>query len=472
LTRRLSAEQALAFTLGLLLFAVFVRGGNTRQAVVVASGAAVIGLALSALIAWRSQHPARFTFGSGFYVAAMVTLMSSALLALIPVSPDLWLSLPGRSAYREVVANLAQPPLDVSSLPLSIDPVGTSFATLSLLVAFAVTLATMMLPVSLLVKLLGVFAIIAITQAAIGILQLVFGAASFMGYSISSVGTRASGTFVNKNHYATLLAMALPLLIFRATGQFTLIRQNTVPTSLSNVWWGAATVLVAAALVGSMSRAGSVAGFSVAVVALVLCIFRKRATTRQRLGIFVIGTMALALVSGSSLKALLDSMQGAAFAENAEGRLQLARFSITGLQAFFPMGAGLGSYSIAAQRFQPEAVAGYVEHVHNDYIELIFETGVLGVAALICFLMAAVSSGIRLWRTLALDQRPLCPAIACWLGALAFAIHAWFDFPAHIPGLVIVVSLLFGASLNLSLLRSHERTRRSPPTLVVTAVTH
>lgn len=175
--------------------------------------------------------------------------------------------------------------------------------------------------------------------------------------------------------------------------------------------------------------------------------------------------MAFALASGTSLKLLLDSLQGTAFAGSAEGRLQLLRFSVVGLKAFFPLGAGLGSYSIAAQRFQPDTVAGYVEHVHNDYVELIFETGVFGVGALICFAAAAIASGLRLWKTLPSEQQPLSPAIACWLGAAAFAIHAWFDFPAHIPGLVIVVSVLFGAAINESLLKSNERTRRLPPRL-------
>lgn len=396
----------------------------------------------------------------------MSCIAISALLALIPLPPDFWLSLPGRAAYAGVITVLQQPPLDVSSLPISIDPLGTSFASLSLVVAFAVCLASMLLPSSLLLKLLGTFSVIAIVEAGIGLLQLIFGTPSFMGYSMSATTRGATGTFVNKNHYATLLAMALPMLVFRATGQFTFFRQNGAPTSLSNVWWGAATAMVAATLVASLSRAGSAAGFSVAVLAILLCVFRKQATTRQRLGLLLGGGMALALVSGTSLKLLLDSLQGTAFAESADGRLQLLRFSVVGLKAFFPLGAGLGSYSIAAQRFQPETVAGYVEHVHNDYVELIFETGILGIAALICFAAAAVGAGRRLWKTLSSEQQPLSPAIACWLGAAAFAIHAWFDFPAHIPGLTIVVSLLFGASMNESLLKSHERARRLPSRLL------
>ena len=463
--RKLSSEQALAFTLGLFLLTVFIRGGNTRQIVICATIMALICLGLSALIAWKSVRGQIFRLGGSLYVAAMSCIAISALLALIPLPPDFWLVLPGRSAYAAVTAMLQQPPLDISSLPLSIDPLGTSFASLLLIVAFAVCLATMLLRSSLLLKLLGALAVMAIVQAAIGLLQLVFGTPSLTGYSMSAVTRGTSGTFINKNHFATLLAMALPLLVFRATGQFTFFRQHEAPTSLSNVWWGAATAMVTAAMVASLSRAGGAAGFSVALLAILLCVFRKQATTKQRLGLLVGGGMAFALVSGTSLKLLLDSLQGSAFAESAEGRLQLLRFSVVGLKAFFPLGAGLGSYSIAAQRFQPESVAGYVEHVHNDYVELIFETGAFGVAALLCFAAAAVAAGLRLRKTLSSDQQPLSPAIACWLGAAAFAIHAWFDFPAHIPGLVIVVSLLFGASMNELLLKSHEKTRRLPPRL-------
>lgn len=470
MVRKLILEQALAFLLGLFVFAVLIRGGNTRQVIICASAMALVCLALSAVIAWRSSTKVQLSLGSGLYVLAMLCLLASAVMALVPLPLDVWLSMSGRSAYEDVVATLRQEPFEVSSLQLSIDPIGTSFATLSLIVAFAVGLATLLLPASMLLKLLGTVVSLAVAEAALGILQLAFGTPSFMGYDVAVGGTRATGTFINKNHYATLLAMALPLLVFRATGQYSFFRQNGVPSSLSNVWWGTATALVLVALIASLSRAGGAAGFSVAVLATLLCIFRKQATTSQRLGPMIIAALALAMASGSSLKLFLDSLQGAAFAESADGRRVLFHLSLAGVKAFFPLGSGLGSYSIAFQRFQPEEVAGYVEHVHNDYVELLFEAGILGALALACFAMAAAAAGLRLWKTLDIRQQPLSPAIACWLGAAAFAIHAWFDFPAHIPGLIIVVSLLFGACMNESLLKSHDRSHRKPPTLDVSTV--
>lgn len=431
--------------------------------VITASVAALTCLALSTAVAWKIRGASTLSRSGGYYVAGMFCLMLSALVALIPIPADIWLQLPGRSPYADVVATLRRSPFDISSLQLSMDPIGTSFASLSLIAAFAVGLATLLLPRSLLLKLLGALVTLVVAQAALGILQLAFGTPSFMGYDIAVGSTRATGSFVNKNHYATLLAMALPLLIFRAAGKYSFFENKEAPSSLSNVWWGAATALVAAALVASLSRAGSAAGFFVAFIATLLCVFRKQATTRQRVGLLIIAALAFALASASSLKLLIDSLQGAAFADSADGRRALFRLSLIGTKAFFPLGSGLGSYSIACQRFQSDGVAGYVEHAHNDYVELVFETGILGIAALACFAIAAATAGARLWRTLRFDQQHLSPAIACWLGAAAYAIHAWFDFPAHIPGLTIVGSLLFSASMNESLLKSHERTRRLAP---------
>jgi O-antigen ligase len=438
-----------------LLLTVLIRGGNTRTIVMASSVLAMVCLSLGAVVACSTGRRVVITVGNALYALAMVGLLVIALAALVPLSPETWLSLPGRAAYAELVALLRQPPMNIASLSLSFDPVGTSYATLSVLLALSVGMAAMLLPATLLLSVLALFVGIAIAEAALGLLQVVFGTPSFLAYDVAVGGNRAAGTFVNKNHYATLLAMALPLLIFRTAGQFHFSQRVTTRSTLSSLWWGVATATVATALVASLSRAGSAAGFSVAVLATLMCGLRKQATTRQRFGLLGIAVLALALASTSSLTLLLDSLTGATFADSAEGRKALVRLSMIGATSFFPVGSGLGSFSIAFQRFQADGVTGFIEHVHNDYVELLFEAGILGCIVLICFVIAAVATGVRLWKSQS-ETQPLSPAIACWLGALAFAIHAWFDFPSHIPGLTIVVSLLFGASMNGTFVKPAE----------------
>ena len=416
---------------------------------------ALVCLALGGVVAWSTSRRLAITVGNAFYVGAMLGLLVIGLASLVPLSPETWLSLPGRAVYAEVVATLRQPPMNVSSLSLSFDPVGTSYATLSFLVALSVGIAAMLLPAPLLLSVLLLFVGIAVAQACLGLLQLAFGIPSVFTHEVAVGGNRATGTFVNKNHYATFLAMALPLLIFRTAGQFNFSQKAVTRTPLSSIWWGVVSAIVASALVASVSRAGGAAGFSVAVLAALTCGLRTQATTRQRFGLLGIAVLAFALASTSSLTLLLDSLKGATFTDSADGRKALVRLSLTGANAFFPVGSGLGSYPIAFQRFQTDGVTGFIEHVHNDYVELLFEAGLLGCVVLICLAIAAVAAGLRLWNSQA-ENQPLSPAIACWLGALAFALHAWFDFPSHIPGLTIVVSLLFGASMNSAFVKSAE----------------
>ena len=61
--------------------------------------------------------------------------------------------------------------------------------------------------------------------------------------------------------------------------------------------------------------------------------------------------------------------------------------------------------------------------------------------------------------------------MACILGALAFAIHAWFDFPAHIPAVAIIATLLFTASMNRELIAVAKRriSRRDLPPVALSS---
>ena len=85
-----------------------------------------------------------------------------------------------------------------------------------------------------------------------------------------------------------------------------------------------------------------------------------------------------------------------------------------------------------------------------------FELGAAGVAVLMGLALAAALAGASLLRA-----RTLSPAVGCYLGAVAFAIHAWFDFPAHIPGVAITVCMLFAFSMNPALANVAAQQRQS-----------
>jgi O-Antigen ligase len=82
-------------------------------------------------------------------------------------------------------------------------------------------------------------------------------------------------------------------------------------------------------------------------------------------------------------------------------------------------------------------------YVHNEYVQVAAELGLVGLALLAVLLVAMAR---LLWRA-----RPTGHAGATWAGvvaaAAAFAVHSGFDFVWHLPAIVLTVTLLVGLVL-------------------------
>ena len=451
------AEKALAIALGLFLLLTLFRGGNTDTAILFGLVGTLVVLTLVVFLVAATRCETLFDTAAGLYfTGALLSLLAIGLLGLVPVSTQNWLALPGREIYRSMVAALAQPDFELHQLPLSLDATGTRRALFVLAPCIAVSIAVPLLTRRSLLRLLGAFAVLAASEALFGLFQLGFRGASTLVLDYAG-HNRASGTFVNKNHYATLLAMALPLLIFRATGQFSFFSKRSETSALANAWWGVVTAFVAAALVASLSRAGVLAGLIVCALAVVASPLPETLRSRKVLfSVLAVAVLAVSLAMMTGLGTLLRSVTQGGLSDGASSRSLMNSHTLTGIAAFFPVGAGLGSYAVAFQRFQTPSLLGFVEYAHNDYLQLLFETGLVGVVILILLAASAAMAGRRLWR--AYDHKELrSPALACYFGALAFAIHACFDFPAHIPSIAIIATLLFSASMNPRLSEMGQR---------------
>ena len=441
-------EKALAFLLGLFLCGVLYRGGNTPFAVQILGYAAGLVLLLS-LSHTRDRAPAP-SIASIALVVAFLALLISGLTGLFHVSVETWLALPARSYYQEVVQwhQLAQP--DAKTWAISLDTVGTTQAILVAVAALAVCVGAFALPRPLVMKLLAVFVFLAIVEAVLGLLQYALSGPAFLSYS-PMPQNRAIGTFINRNHFATWLSMSLPIVVLRTSGAFTFQSSDrTSHPAYWQVWWGFAAVLITAALLASASRAGSSAALIVTISTLCVIATRKMPGKRSLLLIAIVSTIAL-LVSETILPRFALAFSDEALRESSAGRAIMYARAFDAAKQFFPVGSGLGSFSIAFQRFQPPELEGlFIEHAHNDYIQLLFETGAAGVLILGLFAVSAVATAINLFRHRD-DFHRIAPAVGCFLGAAAFAFHSLFDFPAHIPAVAIAATFLFTAAIRLSL---------------------
>jgi tetratricopeptide (TPR) repeat protein len=117
----------------------------------------------------------------------------------------------------------------------------------------------------------------------------------------------------------------------------------------------------------------------------------------------------------------------------------------------FPLfGVGLGSWPDLFPRYQsPPWSSNFYREAHNDYLELLAETGVIGFALLACFFW---QGGRRLFRSLGVLSPKSLPVVAAFLSALAImAFHEFFDFNLQIPANAFLFTLLLALALRMTI---------------------
>jgi O-antigen ligase len=237
------------------------------------------------------------------------------------------------------------------------------------------------------------------------------------------------GSYVNRNHYAGLLEMLLPLAI----GALLALPKHHV----FKLFGSFAALLGVASVILCGSRGGTV-GVGVELAIFLAVIVSRTAHETRRRSILV--ALAVALL-GAAFFIWLDTDRALNRWETtarapelaAESRLTMASNAIRMLRQHPVSGAGAGAFEVAYPSCQGQvAVDPVVDHAHNDFLELLAETGVAGgvllIAALYLFARASFS---KLRERLALPGGWMQAAatIAC----CGLLVHSFTDFNLHIP---------------------------------------
>jgi O-antigen ligase len=278
------------------------------------------------------------------------------------------------------------------------------------------------------------------------------GSAIYLGNPYGSGA--ATGTYINKNHFAGLMAMALPMLLALWVGEMLpvvthhgeVIREHPRNVDVKFAIRGlfsALTIILLIALLLSRSRAGISAGMLAFAIGLVTLAWRA-ATMQAKLVLAVVASAALLLAGSVGLTpAVLDRFAPDEIAQQAGGRWALTSYSLDAAAGFMPLGSGLGTFADVFRRYQGFAIVGFADHAHDDYAELLVELGVAGAAVMV---LLAVGYAMR-WRSVLRNRssrRTRLLQIAAGLGMLALLIHGLFDFNFHIPANAIYFSFLAG----------------------------
>ncbi|MFZ5727675.1 MAG: O-antigen ligase family protein [Pseudomonadota bacterium] len=436
------SSSASELVLAAILLMALLLGGSGRDDVtslVVLRPIAILALAVALCLlpsdVWqRNKALLACAFASVLLVA----------LQLVPLPPAIWQALPGRDLVVEIdrAAGMA----DVWR-PISLVP----YRTVNALMAMALPLAVLLLALTIererqfriaLLLLAGLFA-----STLFGLLQIIGGEGNaFYLYRITNDGS-AVGLFANRNHHAVALAMAFPL-----TAALVALASRMAEERSGALQWGGLSfaALLLPSLLVAQSRAGILVGLvGLASVLFVLKIspFRiagsggRNATWKTALALVMLVAVAILTVqmtASNSFDRLSASGVG------TETSLRFNTWPVAVRLAFenLPFGTGMGTFVEAYRVVEPDFMLRpqYMNHAHNDFVEL-FLTGGLPFVLLLAASLAVV---VRNYFRGSAEDRSEVSLMFRRLGAvilLLLFLASSYDYPLRTPLMAAIFAL-------------------------------
>jgi O-antigen ligase len=240
------------------------------------------------------------------------------------------------------------------------------------------------------------------------------------------------GPYVNRNHFAGLAELLIPpglaILILRAE------RRDQLPLV------ALFTLFPIGALFLSASRGGIISFLGEIGLLAFLILFRRR-EGKELAAAGVVVVLAIALVSWLGIGRALERFASYKTLEVSEGRRIEMLQGTWRIFLDHPIaGTGLGTLQQVFPLYETIYDGLIVNHSHNDYAEVLSDTGVMGGLCGLAFLVMLAWAG---WKNIVAEKEVM--NLAYHTGALVacfgLLVHATVDFNFHIPSNALVFLL-------------------------------
>ena len=281
--------------------------------------------------------------------------------------------------------------------------------------------------------------------AMFAILQGVSGTSKLYWIREPHYGSIIFGPYVNHAHYAGLMEMLAPFpLLLAVSGRIEPSRRAL---------YAFAALVMALSILLSGSRGGIIA-FTIEIFFVVAVLSRRRRARRAN-AIFVVGFLAVLLVlfgwlATHELTSTIAALRNPGDPSVAGFRLAVLKDSLGMVKDKPLLGWGAGTFPYVFPQYQSFYSTFYVNYAHNDYMQLLAETGSAGFALLLWF------AGLLFWKPL--RERPhwnrnhiTAIRMAALTGCLGIFVHSLSDFNMHIPA----NALMFFVSAAIATMRVH-----------------
>ena len=267
----------------------------------------------------------------------------------------------------------------------------------------------------------------------------------------NTYANRATGTYINPNHFAGFLEMLLPLGI-----AYTVVGRMK-PTL--RILLGYASLMIAAGIAISLSRGGWIATSLALILFFLVLLFHRgfRLPAALALVVMLLGIGYCAPRSSLIQQRAETVVKEAGSTEYTRYRLWLPAIELWRATPWLGLGPGHFDYRFRSVR--PQEIQLQPDRAHNDFLNTLVDWGIVGFV-LVMGALAVITFGVaKAWRNVggvAADlgnrrSNRFAFVLGASFGLVALFFHSAFDFNMHIPANAILAVTL------LALLASHQR---------------
>jgi O-antigen ligase len=385
---------------------------------------------------------------------ALASIAAAMIVQLIPLPARMLDQISPRATGLIAEIDVAFAAGARAAHPLSIAPDATLLA-LTLFVAFVILLIGLLrlITADAARRLAVSVAALGFLMALVGIVQKPLFAGKIYGIWEPMMDGSVFGPFVNKNHFAGWMLMALPVAIGLLCAGIAESLAAVRPGWRDRILWAASpsanrSVLLAAgiavmtlSLMMTMSRSGMIA----LVIALTVMAANACRRSALRMQAFGLAAVVLLLVTAAGWVGIdtIASRFASGDTGTVSGRLPIWKDSLAIARDFPLAGTGLNTFGIATLLYPTSLSHTHLREAHNDYLQILVEGGLLVAVPVAVALALFVVTVARRLRSSAGSSRWIRLGAATSL--IAIALQSLVEFSLQMPGnaaLFTVVSAL------------------------------
>ena len=247
------------------------------------------------------------------------------------------------------------------------------------------------------------------------------------------------GPFIKRNDYAAWALMLVPLAWVKA-GRRRGAREV-------RIFWALVVLVLGISILFSLSRAGSVLFFL--FFPLYALLGRSpgrssRAALAVALGVILVaGVATVGLDTGRLLTRWQSLAEMFSHSESVElYRWQMWRDTLPMIRDHLWLGSGLETFVVLSDSYRTFDSTLRWNHAHNEYLEWLAETGLVGGALALWFLLTLARTVAEKMR-LTQESRTRQLVMGAALGCLLVLLHSLVDFPLRVPANMLLFAALW-----------------------------